>query len=68
MQSPTGIFYGSQYQFGNYDQCMKAPWLETHSAYKTKYCLADVHLSDEEPQDVILEPNSPVKSYINVSN
>ncbi|CAH2230308.1 jg2034 [Pararge aegeria aegeria] len=66
MQSPTGIFYGSQYQFGNYDQCMKAPWLETHSEYRTKYCLADVKLSNEEPQEAIVEPHSPIKSYINL--
>ncbi|XP_069355746.1 nose resistant to fluoxetine protein 6-like isoform X1 [Maniola hyperantus] len=66
MQSPTGIFYGSRYQFGNYDQCMKAPWLESHSEYRTQYCLADVKLYNEEPQpqEIIAEPYSSVKSYI----
>ncbi|XP_023942312.2 uncharacterized protein LOC112048860 [Bicyclus anynana] len=66
MQSPTGVFYGSIYQFGNYDQCMKAPWLETHSEYRTKYCLADIKLTNEEPKhSVVVDPNSTVKSYIN---
>ncbi|XP_023942313.2 O-acyltransferase like protein-like [Bicyclus anynana] len=66
MQSPIGIFYGSRYQFGSYDQCMKAPWLETHSEYRTKYCLADIKLSNEEQQEtVIVDPHSSVKTYLN---
>ncbi|KAM3956363.1 nose resistant to fluoxetine protein 6-like [Aphomia sociella] len=44
-QFPTGQLYGSQYHFGNYDQCVNAPWINTHSELRTKYCLADVTVS-----------------------
>ncbi|CAH0715092.1 unnamed protein product, partial [Brenthis ino] len=65
MQSPTGLFFGAKYQFGNYDQCMKAPWLETHPKYRTQYCLVDVTLAKAELKEISVDPESSVEVYIN---
>ncbi|XP_048003245.1 nose resistant to fluoxetine protein 6-like [Leguminivora glycinivorella] len=43
-QSPTGIFFGARYQLGNYDQCLRPPWLATHPELRTQYCLAEIEM------------------------
>lgn len=45
---PTGIEYGSVYQFGNFDQCMNIVTnIELDGVnIKPKYCLADVVMND----------------------
>ncbi|KAJ2944506.1 hypothetical protein O0L34_g3851 [Tuta absoluta] len=48
IQLPTGALYGSQYTLGNYDECMKAPWHQSHPGLGTKYCLANVQITSFE--------------------
>uniref|UniRef100_A0A1E1W9B1 Nose resistant-to-fluoxetine protein N-terminal domain-containing protein n=2 Tax=Pectinophora gossypiella TaxID=13191 RepID=A0A1E1W9B1_PECGO len=66
IQLPTGVLYGSKYQLGNYDECMKAVWLHTHPELRTKYCLVDVQLTDVVPQKGgEVNPYGTMEPYIN---
>ncbi|XP_075986069.1 nose resistant to fluoxetine protein 6-like isoform X2 [Anticarsia gemmatalis] len=44
---PSGGLYGSVPQFGNFDQCMEPPWLETHPQFTNQYCIARVKMADK---------------------
>lgn len=47
-QYPAGIFYGSRYSLGNYDQCLKAPSVTGDPKIVTQYCLADIKFRGED--------------------
>ncbi|VVD02280.1 unnamed protein product, partial [Leptidea sinapis] len=65
IQPPVGVFYGSRHSLGNFDQCVKPPWLHTNHELRTKYCLADVVLSDRETNGILKEPYDTAEAYIN---
>ncbi|XP_073960732.1 nose resistant to fluoxetine protein 6-like [Choristoneura fumiferana] len=44
-KSPYGTFVGARFHLGNYDQCLRPPWLSKHPELRTQYCLADVEMS-----------------------
>ncbi|VVD02287.1 unnamed protein product [Leptidea sinapis] len=65
MQPPVGVFYGSRHSLGNFDQCVDPPWLHTNHELRTKYCLADVILSDRETTGILKDPYETAEAYIN---
>lgn len=46
VKSPIGVEYGNEYQFGNFDQCMKSRSPENE--IDPKYCLVNVNLDWHE--------------------
>ncbi|XP_073960765.1 nose resistant to fluoxetine protein 6-like [Choristoneura fumiferana] len=46
-QAPLGTFFGNRYHLGNYDQCLRPPWLSEHPELRSQYCLADVEMSKD---------------------
>ncbi|KAJ8708831.1 hypothetical protein PYW08_010213 [Mythimna loreyi] len=62
---PTGNLYGSWVNLGNFDQCMKPPWLNTHPEFRTKYCLAELMLSDKPKKKADYDPYGSTEEYLN---
>lgn len=68
MKTPAGILYGSMYQLGNFDECLKI-----QAPVKAQYCLAQVranhsHMeSANNPYDLNPSPMSSVWSKFRVS-
>ncbi|KAJ8708830.1 hypothetical protein PYW08_010212 [Mythimna loreyi] len=62
---PMGNLYGSIFNLGNFDQCMKPPWLETHPEFRTKYCLAELMLSDKPKKKAEYDPYGSTEEYLN---
>lgn len=51
VKSPIGVEYGNEYQFGNFDQCMKSRSPENE--IEPKYCLVHVNLDWHELMHVV---------------
>uniref|UniRef100_A0A2A4JY64 Uncharacterized protein n=1 Tax=Heliothis virescens TaxID=7102 RepID=A0A2A4JY64_HELVI len=62
---PTGNLFGSMINYGNYDQCLKPPWLHTHPQLSTKYCVARLTLADEPKIAPEYDPYGSVEEYLN---
>ncbi|XP_048006956.1 nose resistant to fluoxetine protein 6-like [Leguminivora glycinivorella] len=64
-QSPTGIFFGARYQLGNYDQCLRPPWIATHPELRTQYCLAEIEMNKDgvKKMDKGLDPYVRAEDY-----
>ncbi|KAJ8708838.1 hypothetical protein PYW08_010220 [Mythimna loreyi] len=62
---PMGNFYGSRVNLGNFDQCMKPPWLESHPEFKTKYCLTELMLTDKPKKKAEYDPLGSTEEYLN---
>lgn len=58
--------YGNRYHLGNFDQCIEAPWYETHPNLRNQYCLADIVLerSGKVARKKINELNNPYQSAL----
>ncbi|XP_026323619.1 nose resistant to fluoxetine protein 6-like [Hyposmocoma kahamanoa] len=65
IQLPVGALYGSKYHLGNYDECLKPVWIP-NLGLKTKYCLADVRLTNATPSKWKdeLDPRESAEKYI----
>lgn len=65
MQRPLGALYGSRYHFGNYDQCLKSPWRDTHPELATQYCVVDAKfISSPKEHQGDINPFSDTLSYL----
>uniref|UniRef100_A0A2A4JXW1 Uncharacterized protein n=1 Tax=Heliothis virescens TaxID=7102 RepID=A0A2A4JXW1_HELVI len=65
---PTGNMYASWSNFGNYDQCMKPPWLHTHPELKTKYCVGKMVIPGEVKRVFEFDPYGSSEELINVTS
>ncbi|PZC83210.1 hypothetical protein B5X24_HaOG208301 [Helicoverpa armigera] len=62
---PTGNLFGSLTNFGNFDQCLKPPWLRTHPHFRTKYCVARLTLTEHKKTVPEYDPYGSVEEYLN---
>ncbi|KAJ0171669.1 hypothetical protein K1T71_012432 [Dendrolimus kikuchii] len=69
MQYPTGVFYGSRFQLGNYDQCLNPPWLKSHPNLATQYCVVEVQTAGN-PSKMLkdYDPYDNVSSYLQTAS
>ncbi|KAJ0171670.1 hypothetical protein K1T71_012433 [Dendrolimus kikuchii] len=69
MHYPTGVFYGSRFQLGNYDQCLNPPWLKSHPNLATQYCLVEVQTAGS-PRRMLkdYDPYDNVSSYLQTAS
>ncbi|KAJ0171673.1 hypothetical protein K1T71_012436 [Dendrolimus kikuchii] len=69
MQYPTGVFYGSRFQMGNYDQCLNPPWLKSHPNLATQYCVVEVQTAGN-PRKMLkdYDPYDNVSSYLHTAS
>ncbi|KAJ0171672.1 hypothetical protein K1T71_012435 [Dendrolimus kikuchii] len=69
MHYPTGVFYGSRFQMGNYDQCLNPPWLKSHPNLATQYCVVEVHIAGN-PRKMLKDygPYDNVSSYLQTAS
>ncbi|XP_028038644.1 nose resistant to fluoxetine protein 6-like [Bombyx mandarina] len=63
---PQGQLFANKYQLGNFDQCMNAPWTDSHDDLHMKYCLVDIVLErpDNGHKQKLNKPFSPYQSAI----
>ncbi|PZC83211.1 hypothetical protein B5X24_HaOG208302 [Helicoverpa armigera] len=61
----TGNMYSSHSNFGNFDQCMKPPWLHTHPELKTKYCIGKMAIPGEMKDKPEYDPYGSSVEYLN---
>ncbi|PZC83208.1 hypothetical protein B5X24_HaOG208299 [Helicoverpa armigera] len=61
----TGNLFGSLTNFGNFDQCLKPPWLRTHPHFRTKYCVARLTLTHHKKTVSEYDPYGSVEEYLN---
>ncbi|XP_072929561.1 nose resistant to fluoxetine protein 6-like [Epargyreus clarus] len=64
---PEGILFGNRYHLGNFDECLSAPWHDTHPDLRTQYCLAEIVLErhDKKPVKRHQDPYNPHGSALN---
>ncbi|KAJ0171668.1 hypothetical protein K1T71_012431 [Dendrolimus kikuchii] len=69
MHYPTGVFYGSRFQMGNYDQCLNPPWLKSHPNLATQYCVVEVQTAGN-PRKMLKDynPYDNVSSYLQTAS
>lgn len=67
VKTPSGILYGSMYQLGNFDECLKIV-----SPVRAQYCLAIVHANHSQmppetnPHELNFDPLSSVWAKLKV--
>lgn len=67
---PLGLLYGSQYQLGNFDQCLDPPWLlEANPQLRSQYCIADILIEGSKLRKgaEVFDPYDSAHEYLHVS-
>ncbi|XP_047991448.1 nose resistant to fluoxetine protein 6-like [Leguminivora glycinivorella] len=64
-EAPTGLLYGARHHLGNYDQCLRSPWLRARPRLRTQYCLAELDMNPQGAKTIIMlaDPYAKAEDY-----